>query len=385
MANKDNEHADTNSAAALVGFHDPKTRGGKPPKKSLKERLKQLSKKQWAIIIAVVVLLLCGIGYGVYTLTKDDAKPATKKVVQKDTPKEPPKPTTVPSTLTGLPVPPEYNQRQVTGVMIENSPSARPQSGLNDAGVIFEAIAEGGITRFLTLFQDAEPEYVGPVRSVRPYYVQWAMGFDASVAHVGGSADGLALVRSAKDLDQFANPGPYWRVSNRAAPHNMYTSILRLNELEAQKGFTKSTYTGFARKDKETPAPAVTARGIDFNISSPLYNAHYDYDPATNTYKRSIGGKPHMDEKSGTQLAPKVVIGLVIPQGRNGVYTTYGTIGSGTAYIFQDGVASEGTWSKADNKAQFVFKDAAGAVFNLNPGQTWISIVGGTDRVTYVP
>ncbi|MCP5939883.1 DUF3048 domain-containing protein, partial [Klebsiella pneumoniae] len=86
-----------------------------------------------------------------------------------------PKPTTVANTLTGLQVAPDVNQRPVTGVMIENSTDARPQSGLDQAGVVFEAIAEGGITRFLALFQDTQPDYVGPVRSSRPYYVQWAL------------------------------------------------------------------------------------------------------------------------------------------------------------------------------------------------------------------
>jgi hypothetical protein len=291
----------------------------------------------------------------------------------------------VPSKLTGLPVPPENNQRQVTGIMIENSTDARPQAGLIDAGVIFEAVAEGGITRFLTLFQDNEPEYVGPVRSVRPYYVQWAMGFDATVAHVGGSADGLALVRSAKDLDQFANSSAFWRVGNRAAPHNMYTSIPKLNELESKKGFNTSNYNGFVRKEKDTPAPTVTARAIDFNISGPAFNARYDYDQLTNSYKRSIGGKIHTDEKSGHQLAPKVVIALVTSQGKNGIYTTYQATGSGKVFVFQDGVVTEGTWDKADNKSQFVFKDGAGNPLPLNPGQTWISVVGGTDRVKFTP
>lgn len=386
MAADEDTKAQTNTAAALVGFHDHKTGSGKPPKKSFKERLKSLSKKQWALIIIIAVVLLGGIGFGAYLLLKDN-KPAQKDNTSKqEETNEPPKPTVVPSKLTGLPVPPEYNERQVTGVMIENSTDARPQAGLNDAGVIFEAIAEGGITRFLTLFQDNEPEYVGPVRSVRPYYVQWAAGFDASVAHVGGSADGLALVRSiGKDLDQFANPGPFWRVNTRHAPHNMYTSILRLNDLEQQKGFTKSDYTGFVRKATDSPAPTPSVRSIDFNISSHLYNPHYDYDAESNSYKRSEGGRPHTDERSGAQLSPKVVIALVMPQGRSGVYTTYNTIGSGKAFIFQDGVVTEGSWSKSDNRAQFVFKDGTDKEMPLNPGQTWISVVGSADRVRYAP
>src|SRR5262249_15833287 len=135
------------------------------------------------------------------------------------------------STLSGLPVDPAVNQRPVTGVMIENSVQARPQSGLNQAGVVFEAIAEGGITRFLALYQDTTPDNVGPIRSARPYYEQWALGFDAGYAHVGGSPEALNDIKAwgVRDLDQFYNSGSYHRISSREAPHNVYTGITTLN------------------------------------------------------------------------------------------------------------------------------------------------------------
>jgi hypothetical protein len=218
---------------------------------------------------------------------------------------------------------------------------------------------------------------------VRPYYIQCLAGFDAAVAHVGGSADALAMLKrgEAKDLDQFANPGPYRRVSNRYAPHNMYSSVVALRQLQQQKGFT-SEYTAFPRK-AEAKSAAPNATVIDFNISGALYNPHYQYDPATNSYLRSEGGKPHTDEKSGKQLAPKVVIALTMAQGSRGVYTTYGNIGSGQAHIFQDGVVTVGTWTKADAKSQITFTDANGAPIKLNPGQTWLSVVGATSRISY--
>jgi hypothetical protein len=377
------EIATEDTAKDIIASGDTPEKPTQPKqKKSFKQRLKELTKKQWAIIIVVAVLLLGGIGFAVYHFfIKSDAKPVKQTIVKKETPAAV-QPLT--STLTGLPVADaSVNKRPVTAVMIENSPDARPQAGLNQAGVVFEAIAEGGITRFLTLFQDTEPDYIGPVRSVRPYYVQWLAGFDAAVAHVGGSADALAMLKNgeAKDLDQFANPGPYHRVSNRYAPHNMYSSIPALRELQEKKGFT-STYNGFPRKTEVKPAAAATVTSIDFNISSAVYNPHYDYDPATNTYKRAEGGKPHLDEKSG-QIAPKVVIALTMPQGLNGIYTTYGNLGSGEVHVFQDGAVTVGTWSKPTAKDQITFKDASGAPIKLNPGQTWISVVGSSSRISY--
>lgn len=344
------------------------------------------SKKQKIIIAAVGVLLLAGLGAGAYALLQKPA-PAPPPVAKEEV-KEPPKPTTEPSHLTGVTVPIESNLLPVTGIIIENSPDARPQSGLNQAGVVFEAIAEGGITRFLTLFQEAQPDYVGPVRSARPYFLQWLQGFDAAVAHVGGSPDALAKIRNEgiKDLDQSFNAGSYQRISARYAPHNVYTSLASLIALSKSKGFTGSTFTSFVRK-AEAPAATPTAKAINFAISGPLYNVHYDYEAASNSYLRSQGGGPHKDERSGLQIKPKVVIALVLPQGiaADRIHTTYNTLGSGTAFIFQDGTLTQGTWSKASDKAQFSFADAGGAPIGLNPGQTWLTAVGLATSVTFTP
>ncbi|MEI7683298.1 MAG: DUF3048 domain-containing protein [Candidatus Saccharibacteria bacterium] len=346
------------------------------------------SRKKKRLFTGLLVLLALGlIGGGAYWYR---AKHQTKAaVVTKTTVAVAPKPTTVPSSLTGLPVAPEVNQRVVTGVMIENSPDARPQSGLFEAGVVYEAVAEGGITRFLALFQDTQPAYVGPIRSSRPYYLDWLLPFNASYAHVGGSPEALQQIKAlgVRDMDQFANSSAYDRITSRYAPHNVYTSIARLVKLAESKGYTTSTYTGFARKPKESPAATPTAKTIDLTISGPLYNPHYDYDTTTNSYKRSEGGKPHTDEKSGTQLSPKVVIALVIPSAieADGSHNSYATTGTGSMYVFQDGTVTPGTWKKDSRSSQFIFTDSAGQPLLLNPGQTWLSIVNTTGSVVYIP
>lgn len=369
---------DTNDLGKVQGSHlqAPKHR------KSFKEWLKSLTKKQWIIIGIVGGVLLIGGAVGAYFLLKDDKKPVVQE--QKEEQKDEPVSTTVASNLSGLQVAPSVNDRPVTAVMIENSLDARPQAGLNQASVVFEAIAEGGITRFMALYQDTAPDYVGPVRSVRPYYVQWALGFDAAIAHAGGSADGLNMISStgAKDLNH--NSSYFWRVDNRAAPHNLYTSIPKLNEYEAQKGYGKAVFTSLARRP-EAPSAAPTARKIDLNISTSNYNVQYIYDATNNVYLRSEGGKPQTDEKSGAQLAPKSVIAFVVPQGKNGVYTTYGVIGSGQVVIFQDGVVQEGTWKKDSNTANFTFTDASGNPIALIPGQAWLTALGSRDKITFTP
>lgn len=371
----------------------PDKESGKEPKKrwwhKLSDWFMHLSKKQKIILVAALILILFGIGAGAYKLLQNDAPIAKKNSSKQEKPAEP---TTVASTLTGRQVEPEINQRHVTGVMIENSTDARPQAGLQEAGVVFEAIAEAGITRFLALYQDTDPENIGPVRSARPYYLDWLMGFDASYAHVGGSPTALENIRSLgiKDLDQSFNPNYYQRVSDRFAPHNVFTSIDQLRKLEQSKGYTSSEFIGFDRKKESKPKqntetpPANSAKNIAINISSNLYNSSYVYQVESNSYLRSMAGAPHNDA-NGQQINPKVVVALVIPYSKNGIYSVYGTLDGGQAFIFQDGVVTTANWQKASKEGQIAFTDDAGKKIALNPGQTWITAISNSGQVTHQP
>lgn len=130
-----------------------------------------------------------------------------------------------------------------------------------------------------------------------------------------------------------------------------------------------------------------TASVIDFDISGPMYSPQFRYDPTTNTYKRFQEGEPHIDERSKAQISPKVVIALVMDKTTtsDGYHTAYKDTGSGKMYVFQDGIVSQGTWEKANRNSQFVFKDSNGLPMQLNAGQTWITIVGSSDDVSYKP
>lgn len=349
-------------------------------------------KKEYIAAAVVFAVLLAGTG--AWMALSHHSKPAVavvpKAIIKK--PKVVAKPTTVASTLTGLPVDPSVNQRPTTAVMIENSIAARPQSGLSQAGVVFEAIAEGGVTRFMAVYQDALPDNVGPIRSARPYFVAWSQGFDAGYAHVGGSPDGLADIRAwgVRDLDQFANGGSYHRITTRYAPHNVYTGIPTLNQLEVAKGYGTSNYSGFVRK-VAAPSATPTAKTIDLSLSGYYYNPHFDYNPSTNTYNRSEAGAPQIDQNTGLQLSPNVVIAMVTPLVRGALdssgayYSDYTVIGSGAAYIFQDGSVTLGQWTKTSNAAQITFTDSTGKPIGLNPGQTWLTAVNSANGVKYTP
>lgn len=334
--------------------------------------------KKLVIIISTVLAVIIGGGVAaaIYFLNQ---KPATmvEKVVKETPP--PPAPPKYYSPLTGNLVASEaVTQQAVTGIMIENSPDARPQSGLKDSGVVFEAIAEGGITRFLVLYQEQKPQLIGPVRSVRMYYVDWVAAFNASVAHIGGSSEALKEVRNGnyRDIDQFFNAGSYWRATDRYAPHNVYTSFERLDALNVAKGYTTSSFTGFTRKDSKV-AETLTASSVDVTISSFTYNSHYDFDSTTGLYNRSQAGESHTDREAG-QISPRVVIVMKIPETlvfEDGYRQQLTTIGNGVAYIFQDGTAQEVTWTKASKTDQIKFTDAEGKDVPLARGQTWLTAV----------
>jgi hypothetical protein len=361
------------------------------PKLSTWQRLKQwvgTHRKASIAILIVTILLLAGGGVAAYMLLhqKKTATPATTPAKAQATPT--PAPTKYFSPLTGLEVPDlATTKREVTAIMIENSPSARPQSGLKEAGIVYEAIAEGGITRFATLFQEARPGLIGPVRSLRPYYLSWIAPFDAAIAHVGGSYNVLNEVRTPgkyKDIDQFFSGNYYWRATDRYAPHNVYTSFDKLDALNTSKGHTSSAFTGFPRKP-DTPSAKPTANSIDITISSASYNVHYDYEAPSNSYVRSEGGQKHVDRESGW-IKPKVIIAIKVPTTlgwEDGYREQMTVIGTGEAYVFQDGTVEKATWSKTGQKDQMHFLNAAGKDIKLNPGQTWITATPTNQSVTW--
>ena len=384
-SNKSQARLEDNPKVAEEAMKPTVSHHGNPKK----HRFWPLSKKQWIIVGSVVAVLAIIIGSLVYTASRH--KPVVATITRQQVHTAPTvKSNTVASTLSGLPVNPSANARPITAVMVENTPEARPQSGLSQAGVVFEALTEGGISRFMALYQDQTPTNVGPVRSVRPYYIDWALGFDAPIAHDGGSPQALSDLTAwgAKNLDQMYNPGPYTRISSRPAPHNLYASIPGLISLEASNGWTSSNFSGWPRKT-DAPSKNPNAANIVFNLSYSTYNVQYTYDASTNSYNRNEDGAPQVDANNNQQLSPKVVIGMVVPyslgplDSSNANYSVYQTIGSGQAYVFQDGSVTIGTWSKASANAPLKFLDSSGQPLKLNAGQTWITALKSNQELTY--
>ena len=343
--------------------------------------------------IALILIIATGVGLLIMLHRAPTYPPGSSSYHIK------PKPKLYYSPLTGNQVENSAATKQaVTAIMIENSPDSRPQSGLKQSGVVFEAIAEGGITRFLALYQQEKPQLIGPVRSLRPYYVSWLSPFNASVAHVGGSYKALQTVRNGKyrDIDQFFNPQAYWRATDRWAPHNVYTNFAKLDALNKSKGYKTSKFTGFVRQthDKRklialakdrAKNPLAKANSVNINISSADYNVRYSYDAVHKFYLRFEGGAAHTDREKG-QITPRVVIAIKVPTKlawEDGYREQMTTTGIGQAYIFQNGTVRKATWRKPSQLAQLRFLDANNKDIPLVAGQTWITATPTNQSVTW--
>lgn len=304
---------------------------------------------------------------------------------------------------------------------------ARPQAGLTEAGVVFEAIAEAGITRFAAIYQNPSSAIIGPIRSLRIYYLEWDTPFDCTIVHAGGAGDALAAVASGgyKDLTEnytYMYRGTYGsRLWN-----NLFTTSANLKQFSDNMGYTSSEIQGFARmtpveaekkrvdnlvddklaitkptkENTSNLAAKVSNIYLGFNSAS-SFNVKYSYDLNTNTYFRgyesgiahevyicpseNLGERNPEDVCTLTQVNPSVVIAMVVSERRasDNYHEDITAIGSGDAYIFQNGIAIKGTWNKSSRNEQIKFLDQEGNEIKLAPGQTFVSAVPTYGSVEY--
>lgn len=278
-------------------------------------------------------------------------------------------------------------------VMIDNHPNAYPQSGMDGASMVFEGLAEYGITRFIALFTDGispDMNEIGPIRSTRLYFAQWAIGFHPVYAHAGGSPDGVALAESTDQLINFEalrETDYTWRDNRRDAPHNLYTNSTLLRSFAADKGVTtfddpQAGYL-FGAIAAATPVEAAT---IDYYFLDKSSSAGFRYDPATNGYYRVMRGQPHVDRVSGKQLWTRNVVIMQVDEtarvGDDKQRIDQNVIGSGAARMFIAGRAVDGAWRKDSEAAPLRFYDAGGAEIVFNAGPIWVAAIPTLDRLT---
>jgi len=290
----------------------------------------------------------------------------------------------VANDLDGTKVDSALAKRHPLAIIVENHPDARPQVGLDKASIIYEAISEGGITRFMAIFGPHDATKVGPVRSARTYFVDWAEEFDAFLAHVGGNLDALDKIKADNvlDLDQFGlGETAYWRepAAGIATEHTMFTDTTKLYKAAKAKGWpTTGKYEALSFKEAEKPATSQTQR-ISIDFSEPQYRVVWDFAPESNTYLRTMGGYAHRDRSTGERLAAANII--VQEMERTQAITAINeegwamqTVGTGRAKIFMEGKLTEGTWKKTSSTSRTLFYDAGGKEIKFIPGQFWVEI-----------
>ncbi len=330
-----------------------------------------------------------------------------------------------------------WEQKRPLLVMIENHEDSRPQSGLQNADIVYEAVAEGGITRFMGVFycaaqQGSEQKYdVGPVRSARTYFLDLASEYSdyPLYTHVGGANCSAATpggpcttAKKAQAIEQIAaygwnNKGTWGDLSQfslsykvcrrepertgdvRATEHTMYCSTTALWSTAADRGLSNKTEVNktswdknfkswaFTQADKASSSSDYNKISFDFWSGYKDYSVTWEYDQSNNLYRRSNGGQPHVDFNTGSQITAKNLVVQYAKESRSideHGHNLYDVIGTGTGYLYQNGSKIDITWSKSTRTSRTIFKDkSTGKEVNFVPGNIWIEILPLGNTVDY--
>jgi DUF3048 family protein len=298
-------------------------------------------------------------------------------------------PAIVESPLDGQPVLRAVATQRPIGIIVENHPEARPQWGLSRASRVYESLTEGPITRYLAMFAPTQDvDRVGPVRSIRTQFLNYVMETGAALAHVGGNEDALDLIPMLRvtNLDEFKFPGAYRRIPRPgiAYEHTMFTSTMALRDVTDQHGWGEWAAVAHpVWKDGAPPSQRPASQIVTIDFSDPRFLVRWLYRATTNDYVRELAGAPDIDAGSGTVLRASAISIMVVPrvEGRTHIREdtwTYDDVGSGPAWVIEDGAVTPATWHKAARGARLVFTDRTGAEIAMNRGPQWIEIVPPT-------
>lgn len=287
------------------------------------------------------------------------------------------------SGLTGLPVTADSLPRPLS-VMINNAPAARPQSGVSEADILYEMLAEGGITRLIGIFQSHTGIVkIGPIRSIRPYLLDIGESYGGVTVHAGGSPAAYAILQKEKkeDMDEIGRAGAYfWRDNTRKAPHNLYSNAAKLREGTQKFGFAQEVKVPGYLFNNPDYIPNAGEAATEFSVSFLLksYKVDYKYDTERRTYLRYVNDKPHLDlnNDNPVEAANVMVIGadhkVLDDVGRLQIDVELG----GEALLFQRGQVTKGRWSRQAGDVIRFIKDGKEAL--MYPGVTHILVVPNT-------
>ena len=322
-----------------------------------------------------------------------------------------------------------WSKRRPMEIMVENHLDSRPQSGLQSADVIYEAVAEGGITRFMGVFycgvvagSTAQKYDVGPVRSARTYFLDLASeyadyplyahvgGANCSAATPGGPCTTNKKAQAIEQIQQYGwnNQGTWGDLSQfslsykacrreaertgqlRDTEHTVYCSTNEMYNVASNRGLTNVTTVKnqnwdknfrpwlFKQTDQASTNPTDTTISFDFWSGYKDYSVSWTYDKSQNIYLRNNGGQKHIDFNDGSQLSTKNLVIQFVKETRSvdeHGHMLYDVVGSGKGILYQNGIKSDITWTKANRISRTIYKDASGKEINFVPGKIWIEIL----------
>lgn len=339
------------------------------------------------VVIFIVTMISSGIILGVGYVRNKQFKQDNYETEEPDDidiiePTEPEEIYTGPEIFTGTDRP--------IAVMIDNEKPAWPHAGLNSAYMLYEVIIEGGESRIMALFKGTMPERIGPVRSSRHYFLDYAMEHDAMYVHFGWSPKAQSDIKSLGInningiYDSF-----YWREPPKGSYHNAFTSMERILQYANKKKYRiesdKESIIKYNQKDTEL-SEGVDANKVYIKYSN-LQNTSYEYDLESKTYLRSMRGIAHKDRFTDERFYAKNIVIIYVKntllndpeqKGRQELHN----IGTGSGYYITNGKSIEITWAKLTRGGRTVYKDLNGNEIMFNDGITWVQIVPLNSTVT---
>lgn len=296
--------------------------------------------------------------------------------------------------FTGLPAPEESIARRPIAVTMDNHPAARPQVGLAEADLVFEMLAEGGLTRLMPIYLQEAPEVVGPVRSARSYLLDLILGLDAVLTHCGASPGAYRQIENLKMevFNDLWGAGGFFRDPSSGASyeHTLFSRIADIRPLMTERGFERDEVPPpmwqFASDDLPHAEDAEVADEIAIRFPGFGYTASFKYEEEGKRYLRFTSGAEHLDRDTGEQLAASNVIVMwvetrLIPGDTEGRLEMNLT-GEGEGLVVMAGRVRDIIWKKEDLHSPLEFYEASGANLVVTAGTTWIEIVPLNGEVT---
>ncbi len=287
-------------------------------------------------------------------------------------------------------------------LMVENTPDARPQSGLIYADMVFEVVDEAGITRYVAVYSSSEAEIVGPVRSARIYYAEIARSLDPVYVFWGTYPECFDVIKNldmdvldGNEMGYVAGTSSGWRDYSRIEPgqdtaHTAFMSTVALKEDAINYDYSlKGGQSPLKFKEDSASSDRGDVSDITIDFSTETYKAYFEYDRENNNYLKFVGGSPHTDYETGNQIKVNNIIVMItniegpIDQYGHMIVRTTGTSDVGKALFFMDGNVTEGTWERSSAFDPFTYRNKDGDTIFFNRGSTWVALIQDADMLTY--